>query len=414
MSYGESVLTGGRNSSVRSELEFTDLTNLDLFPGLDLPAMNPKEKSAETNIPIIPSELNDSSDTSMSDFGSTKSSECREKEIIRAGCISNNKIMKIKLNLSEEEELLNYLSNDNKTPLKNPFVNIVRLPNDVGLSSSRADLPGVHIVKTIAPKRTLEHNDDEFHPSTKSYKCMSKNAILAREARQKKKEQLTELENANKKLLKENQCMKKSMNEMEKASKALHDEICYLRSVIANQSTLSSLLRNINTPDIILTSSECLSDIQPNVLAKPPSSSMAKNKDMKNSEQDSSECLADIESNISSKRPLLSMGRKESNESKKKTKIDLFSTNNMVTTSKRIGHSLKVAETDHAYQKPGQSNLSDSKKPVGSFSFSGPGHANPQDAGVCLHVSNGAVSLEFCGQCSTKAGKAFEKLVPRK
>lgn len=83
-----------------------------------------------------------------------------------------------------------------------------------------------------------------------------KNAIAARENRQKKKNYLQNLENEAAKLREENETLKNKTKEQQNSIEKLADEVDYLKSVIANQSTISLLLKNIaTTPGISLSSS---------------------------------------------------------------------------------------------------------------------------------------------------------------
>ncbi|CAH1775780.1 unnamed protein product [Owenia fusiformis] len=148
-----------------------------------------------------------------------------------------------------------------------------------------------------SPTFTCEE-DDEIYPDPSR-----KNAIQAKINREKKKLYVATLENDVTNLKKENETLKVKSVKMEKQMKIMQDEVTYLRNVLANQSTLSALLKNIpNASDVSLTSSF-------------------------------------------------------------KRRYDV--------------------ENDHGYQKPK--------------------HARHSDGGVCLHVENNKVSLEFCSKCAKLA-----------
>ena len=87
----------------------------------------------------------------------------------------------------------------------------------------------------------------EYEPENGFAVCgpMSKNAILARENRRKKKEYVTTLESEVAKL---NRQKNDVINDLKRAHTnidSLKEEVSYLKSVIANQSTISALLKNI-------------------------------------------------------------------------------------------------------------------------------------------------------------------------
>lgn len=83
-----------------------------------------------------------------------------------------------------------------------------------------------------------------------------KNAIAARENRQKKKKYVEGLENDVAKLKEENKTLKTRNESMTIMIRKLSDEVKYLRSVLANESTISLLLKSVaSTPGISLSSS---------------------------------------------------------------------------------------------------------------------------------------------------------------
>ena len=83
-----------------------------------------------------------------------------------------------------------------------------------------------------------------------------KNAEAARQNRLKKKKYVEELEQDQSKLRAENVVLKTRCTELTTKNRKLETEVAYLRSVLANQSTLSTLIQNIpGTPGVNLTSS---------------------------------------------------------------------------------------------------------------------------------------------------------------
>lgn len=83
-----------------------------------------------------------------------------------------------------------------------------------------------------------------------------RNAIAARENRQKKKKYVEGLENDVAELKEENKTLKTRNESMTTMIRKLSDEVKYLRSVLANESTISLLLKSVvSTPGISLSSS---------------------------------------------------------------------------------------------------------------------------------------------------------------
>ena len=94
-------------------------------------------------------------------------------------------------------------------------------------------------------------------------KRMTKSAIAARENRLRKKNYVASLESKVSVLTTENEELKNSISAMSKREATFKTEIEYLRSALANDSALSTLLRNIpGTPGIRLRSSESFYDDQ--------------------------------------------------------------------------------------------------------------------------------------------------------
>ena len=83
-----------------------------------------------------------------------------------------------------------------------------------------------------------------------------KNAEAARQNRLKKKKYMEDLEKDRSRLKAENVVVKTRCAELQAKYKKLETEVAYLRSVLANQSVLATLIKNIpDTPGVNLTSS---------------------------------------------------------------------------------------------------------------------------------------------------------------
>jgi hypothetical protein len=83
-----------------------------------------------------------------------------------------------------------------------------------------------------------------------------KNAEAARQNRLKKKKYMEELEQDRSRLRADNVVLKTRCTELQNRNRKLETEVAYLRSVLANQSTLSTLIKNIpGIPGVNLTSS---------------------------------------------------------------------------------------------------------------------------------------------------------------
>ena len=197
--------------------------------------------------------------------------------------------------------------------------------------------------------------------------CMSKNAIAARENRQKKKMYIDGLEGSVKRLRSENDVLSKQVVDLGQAVNNLNEEVRYLRAVLANQGTLSALLKNIhNTKGVSITSS-----------LKPQSTQVSTRK-RKRLEIDEESCDATSVNSVSDS---VALGHGGLSHEK----------NNTVNGGRVQRHhtvnSIKEKSSDHSYANQ-ETESSNTDSATG---------------GVCLHVSGTTVSLEFCARCSSNS-----------
>ena len=114
-------------------------------------------------------------------------------------------------------------------------------------SRQNAIAPAVSSTPTTTRSDTL---------SDKQWERNRKNAIAAKQNREKKKLYMSSLENEAATLKAEMTVLKQQNKDLESCNSRLEKEVSYLRAVLANQSTLSSLLAKIPTTEgVHLTSS---------------------------------------------------------------------------------------------------------------------------------------------------------------
>lgn len=175
--------------------------------------------------------------------------------------------------------------------------------------------------ENVAPKVEYESSPEVMEGKNR------RNAIMAKQNREKKKKYVSELEDTVEELKKENASLQRNMEQMKKTFEDMMTEIGYLKGVIANQSELSSLLKHIGSvPGVQFVSSS-----------------------------------------------LLQSGEEQGNSTCMKRKQESGGKNNCVSGKKRKTGNLPSAV---------------------------------KEAGVCLHVRSGKVSLEFCADCNKKANNA--------
>lgn len=163
----------------------------------------------------------------------------------------------------------------------------------------------------------------------------SKNAIAARENREKKKQYVQGIEESNEKLRRENKKMKEDLNVKTMSIEQLSAEVTYLRGILSNVDEISALIRSVRrAPGITSVTTSLGSNLR---TRNRNSNNTAHNENLRPS------------STVASSSPMSVSGKQA------------------------LGPSSSISSSN--------SNAS----------------TNP---GVCFHIRNGAVSLEFCSQCS--------------
>ena len=288
-----------------------------------------------------------------------------------------------------EEELVNYLTNPHKRqqnqsvnpqkivtqttdPQKNRF-QVIKIVENKSIVNKPITRSGVNhgmvrvgnsnvkvlkAVKMVKPSNQGQMNSyvpcnrmssptDSVTSSTSVGKCKSKSAIAAKENREKKKKYISTLESSVKGLASENKTLKSQVGQLDDEVEKLRLEVDYLKSVLANQSTLSRLLDNI-----------------PGVT----SVSLRSNED--------------------------SCCQVKGKKSKKRERSQDFEGSESVTNSSKT-KKRKLSDHDYANNGVVSHSVSDSRQLAGSTPALG--------GGVCLHVADEEVSLEFCAECSRRA-----------
>ncbi|XP_064621696.1 uncharacterized protein LOC135484291 [Lineus longissimus] len=249
--------------------------------------------------------------------------------------------------------------------------------------------PPRNCAKSVPGRSSPDYSEYEESLVDENGKKMTRNAINARENRMRKKQFIEGLQKSVKDLSSENGALKRQVSDMQSTIESLTKDVLYLKGVLANQSHLSALLRNIhNTPGVNFSSSFEL----PAPLAE-----------------------EDIDGDAGSPKT----SRKRDNDCLNTCSND--EENQIPHPSTSDTPRSKVQKLDHAYNRPvtrrspGTKNtdkqkhekISDNDRQKESDKFR---DLNLQDAGgVCLHVSKGNVSLEFCASCSRNAANGHSK-----
>ncbi|XP_072032342.1 uncharacterized protein [Amphiura filiformis] len=294
----------------------------------------------------------------------------------------------------------------------------------------------------VRARQNSDENSRMSSPVEENELGLNRNALMARLNRQKKKKYLQELETSIKSLKEENITLKQDNKTMAATVEKLETEVCYLKGVIANQSELSSLLQNIGVTGLRLHSSF------PH--KTPLKQSNSKNLSMKRhyeseSDQELLQSETESESEILQNEPrirgkycppasdhdyTLNVSSPEQIKGVKNVAMQHLSQNELKSPPAKVRKAnnsrasmppmtcyAKTVATRSGQNVPqtvvsvgGQCEV-EKLKSVGTNQGKRPRtrratRAAEATAGVCLHVSSGSVSLEFCAHCSNRAQAA--------
>lgn len=216
-------------------------------------------------------------------------------------------------------------------------------------------------------KHQTEGTINRFETEHESRKqCTTKNAIIARRNRIKKKMYIENLENDVKKLKNTKDKLYSIVNNQSFVISQLRKEIRYVKSILANSSDLSKLIKNI-------TDSTGLS----------VTTSLDKTLTM------TSNCVSKL-------KPMLG------------SKI-LSSTEACIDEDYGIPTADDVLDYSDETSTENVSEVQSSKTPLFENVWNDHNYTNMEnDVGVCLHVSSHRVSLEFCPSCSESAIQSWK------
>lgn len=264
----------------------------------------------------------------------------------RSECLNNNSAMKLNDStfLIGDEKVGQNVMN---------YLNMMKERSE-RYSGLNEDEKSVSTSSKIRLSPSHSDHSEEFDDGRLS---MSKNAITARENRQKKKKYINGLEQSVKQLSGENHHLKCKVKKLQGNVFNLEEEVKYLKGVIANQSTLSMLLKNIkSTPGVEFSSSLSVkSDDKGYRVGK----IAGRNRSVRGVKRVASTQESDSDNSSSDE------------ESSEKLNID---------------HDYASCTSDLPQKKMKRSHT-----------------------GVCLHVSNKSVSLEFCSSCNSNASSESRK-----
>lgn len=143
-------------------------------------------------------------------------------------------------------------SDDENVAAVNTIVNTCETPKNF---SSVSALPPVKVIKVITAPKSSSRSQMEKEIYEAIDEKNKKNAKQAKINREKKKAYIKSLEDDVDSLKSENLSLKDKVEKLDNHKNSLEEEVEYLKSVLANQSTLSNLLKNIPNANLKLSSS---------------------------------------------------------------------------------------------------------------------------------------------------------------
>lgn len=260
---------------------------------------------------------------------------------------------------TESDDMLDYLSRTEKNGCKTDTVTDKQVTKiDLRASNSarkRKPLMCSTNVSKKYPRVELKRIETvRQEPEAKTDKCMSRNAIIARENRERKKQYIKQLECSLEEIKVENYDLTARLDAKTKHCKFLQKEVQYLRNVLANQSCIAALLQNIHATQGVAFNSSLTTSVN------------SENRDLQ-------------------ERPL------DENDNFEKTSKGTY------VRASGSHKNIKINQ--------GESKVDDFISPLTPC----PSQDGVNSAGgVCLHVSNNKVSLELCAQCSENASNAWK------
>lgn len=210
----------------------------------------------------------------------------------------------------------------------------------------------------------------EMKLPTRQPHCFTKNAIMARRNRLKKKQYLEELECQITKLKQENSSLSSILSQQSSLITQLRKEVKYMKSILANNQDISNLLKLINHNTGMSVSTSLNKALTNNYFSK---------NEHPWAETNVNDLLSPFISNTNSD--------------------CLFDVNELYATNADI--SMLDMQEENNEDIPIENGNSD-VTPLSEHNYTINNYEN-ETAGICLHISKHRVSLEFCSTCSDNA-----------
>lgn len=234
-----------------------------------------------------------------------------------------------------------------------------------------------------------EENIKEYQNcSARKRKCFSKNALMARENRLKKKIYVQNLEKSLEKHKNLNKKLYSCINNQSVVINKLNKEIKYFKSILVNSQSIGKLLRCINENT-----------------GMPASTSLTNNKPEKTINSLHPWTDENLNGDITSVN-----GEFNTNDYNLESNLNwnVFSDFNStaICNETELEENLKLF--DDNFELPKEVESTSELYNEHNYTSKSSETEETSDVGICLHISNQRVSLEFCPICSDKASSVWE------
>lgn len=241
----------------------------------------------------------------------------------------------------------------------------------------------------------------------------NRNAIMARENRRKHKEHQERLEQVNAVLQKENEELKAHLKAKDRQINSLRHEYKYLKSIIANKTQIVEILRSVQNSRIPLTSSldtyrtsdpsNTLREMSPSALSTASTETATSGYQSPSTSENSGTELDDLfHEAFQLNNPNFSVTDYEMDTNALATDPQWASDpifSDIPDTEVDVDHFLDFVENP---------STTTSKTTTGPIVRSEHSYSEViEDPGVCVHISNQKVSIEFCSKCHKSATNGF-------
>lgn len=230
-------------------------------------------------------------------------------------------------------------------------------------------------------------------------KVSNRNALLARENRRRKKELVEQMENEFTEVKDENKSLKKMVKKQDRIIKKLSLEKSYLRSVLANRSEIVNLLKTLKHGSTPITSSAFdIKTKQFPLTSHSPSSSPSSASETDGRYKDpflsETGIYEDLNCLFTDYMPY------EKSSSGFVSMEDITGWDTLLSDNDNNYNTKDISDiqSEHNYTNSKYINADNDDKLLSETE-----QVNGNNPGVCLHISSGKISLEFCASCHMNA-----------